>query len=878
MFRKTAQFLWMALVLSTVLVLPGCPGAKPAPISGYTPLGSVSVMVIVPQSTTIGTGTTQQFTATVNNSAVSGVQWEVNGFPGGGGDVGTIDTSGNYTAPQFVPKNPQVTITAVADADNTQSGSANVTITGAPLPATVGISPTTAALQVGKSLTFSATVTGPADTSVSWQVNGVDNGNTTVGTIEPGDKDTAVYTAPAQVPSPATVTVTAISNSDPTKSASAQVTISTAPPNLANVSISPTSATVQAGHSFDFTAGVTGISDTSIIWEVGLQPGPSQPGGNANLGTVTTGGMYTAPPQLPSVNTVYVTAASQAQPSRTASATVTLTPPSINSVTISLSPSSTSVDAGGNTQFKVSVGNTTNTSVTWEVSGVTNGNSTVGTITPVTGSSTTVNYDAPAVVPAANPVIITAIPNADPSISATASVTILQPPTIIVTVSPASANVQVSTTQQFTAAVENAEDETVTWQLVPNSGCNAVVGSIVTSGPMGGLYSAPAAVPTSNCNPVTIEAVSNQDHKTFGTATATIVNILPVQITLSPTNPSVEVNDSETFTATVTNTTDTAISDWQVNGIGQANGGGNATVGTIVPVTFDTAAYTAPASVPNPNQVTITAVSEADPTKTASTTVTIAPAPPPISVTINPSTPVNVLPGQSQTFSANVNGTTDQVVYWTLSVPGVSCTPSVCGTINPSTTNGLPTTYTAPQSISSSTLTVTVTATADAQSSATATDSVIISENTTLSISVSPANPAPIAAGSTSPVTFNAIVGNAPADTNVIWSMGCISLYNGNTIDGISEGCGILYPFIPGPGCTTVNGGAPVCDDAGNPGPGDDPLVYTAPATLYTSAFEVNSCELTNDGSGNGQVPLTASVSYNGNVATATVCITVTPP
>jgi hypothetical protein len=47
-----------------------------------------------------------------------------------------------------------------------------------------------------------------------------------VGTISAS----GVYTAPASVPSPATVTVTAVSVQDPTKMASAQVTITAPPP------------------------------------------------------------------------------------------------------------------------------------------------------------------------------------------------------------------------------------------------------------------------------------------------------------------------------------------------------------------------------------------------------------------------------------------------------------------------------------------------------------------------------------------------------------------------------------------------------------------------------------------------------------------------
>jgi hypothetical protein len=248
MFRKKSEFLGTIFLLVAMVFLAGCPGIKPAPISGYTPLGAVNVVVIAPPSMTVGTGNTQQFTATINNSGLSTVQWEV--LPPADQpdeEIGTIDNTGLYTAPQFVPKDPHITITALSNADNTKSGSANVTIVGAPFPATVTISPTTAAVQIGKTVDFSATVTGPTNTSVSWQVNGIPGGNTTVGMISSNGPDSAVYTAPKVVPNPALVEVEAVSNSDPTKQAVAGVTISKNPPNLANVSISPATATVQEG-------------------------------------------------------------------------------------------------------------------------------------------------------------------------------------------------------------------------------------------------------------------------------------------------------------------------------------------------------------------------------------------------------------------------------------------------------------------------------------------------------------------------------------------------------------------------------------------------------------------------------------------------------
>jgi serine protease len=91
---------------------------------------------------------------------------------------------------------------------------------------TVTISPTTASVQAGGGTqTFTGAAQNATNAGVTYAVNGVAGGNTTVGTITPF----GVYTAPTTVPSPATVTVTAASVQDPTRTASAQVTI-TAPP------------------------------------------------------------------------------------------------------------------------------------------------------------------------------------------------------------------------------------------------------------------------------------------------------------------------------------------------------------------------------------------------------------------------------------------------------------------------------------------------------------------------------------------------------------------------------------------------------------------------------------------------------------------------
>ena len=92
----------------------------------------------------------------------------------------------------------------------------------------VSISPTTVPLATLATQPFTATVSGSTNTAVTWQVNGVSGGNSTIGLVSttiPGTSNEALYLGPSALPSPVTVSVTAVSQADPTKSASATVTL-----------------------------------------------------------------------------------------------------------------------------------------------------------------------------------------------------------------------------------------------------------------------------------------------------------------------------------------------------------------------------------------------------------------------------------------------------------------------------------------------------------------------------------------------------------------------------------------------------------------------------------------------------------------------------
>jgi uncharacterized protein (DUF1800 family) len=96
----------------------------------------------------------------------------------------------------------------------------------------VTVTPAVAMVRAGRTQAFTASVTGNTNTTVTWSVNAVTGGNATTGTIDA----TGLFTAPANLPSPNTITVTATSAADPTKQGNSALTLENPVPVLASVS------------------------------------------------------------------------------------------------------------------------------------------------------------------------------------------------------------------------------------------------------------------------------------------------------------------------------------------------------------------------------------------------------------------------------------------------------------------------------------------------------------------------------------------------------------------------------------------------------------------------------------------------------------------
>ncbi len=278
----------------------GCGGSK-------TPIPSN--VTVSPKTASAKTGQQVQFTATVTSGTNSGFLWQVNGSYGGDLNNGTIDGTGLYTAPGTVPKKPTVTITAVSIADNTQTASAQLTLS-AGTPVKISVSPSTASVPTSQTVQFSATVENTANASVAWAVNDTYGGSATTGYIS----STGVFTAPASVPTTPTVTIKAVATADSNATATAQVTITP----FTYITVSPTTVVLPAGGQQAFAATINGQNATAT-WSVSCQA--QAPG---DCGSVDAAGLYTAPAAPPPGGQVVVTATSDNKDIHAGGATVTV--------------------------------------------------------------------------------------------------------------------------------------------------------------------------------------------------------------------------------------------------------------------------------------------------------------------------------------------------------------------------------------------------------------------------------------------------------------------------------------------------------------------------------------------------------------------------
>lgn len=222
-------------------------------------------------------------------------RWEATTGPGGGTWVIYPDSSFSFSGPDGSYGGNKLVWKNGAYDPGTYSFTIGVpsTVTG------VSVSPSTAT----GSTTFAATVAGTSSPSqvVTW--------STTGGSINSG----GAFTQPAATGSIQTITITATSAQDPTKSGTATVTIAAASSTVTGVTVAPPTAVVPGGTNITLAATVAGLFSPSqaVTW-------------TTTAGSVNSGGTATAPAATSTIQTVTVTATSNQDPTKSGTATLTV--------------------------------------------------------------------------------------------------------------------------------------------------------------------------------------------------------------------------------------------------------------------------------------------------------------------------------------------------------------------------------------------------------------------------------------------------------------------------------------------------------------------------------------------------------------------------
>jgi uncharacterized protein (DUF1800 family) len=282
------------------------------------------------------------------------------------------------------------------------------------------ITVSSATVRVNQQLQVSST-SAAAGGGMAFSVNGVPGGNAVFGTIS----STGLYTAPAVIPSPDSVVITATSNQLPM-----------APPGSVTLTIWNPIPILSAVTPTGFSEGTTTVIVTGSQFVYGAQ---IQWNGVAVPTTYVSGTELAATISASNPGTFPLTVTNPDPGSASATPLSLLVGPG-QVVLKLLADSGSDVRVGNPLSFGLTVNGTVNTGVTLQVNGVPGGNAQVGTA--VSNKDGSITYTAPLVVPTPSNVVKLTITSVDnPAVSITQNISVLNPIPILTSATPMSFNV-----------------------------------------------------------------------------------------------------------------------------------------------------------------------------------------------------------------------------------------------------------------------------------------------------------------------------------------------------------------------------------------------------------------------------------------------------
>jgi hypothetical protein len=639
--RTTTRLAVVALLLlASVSSAFGQASASGGTVLNVGPAAPVSVSVSPPKATVAASGTVN-FTATLTNDIANrGVNWTLSGSGCSGATCGTtapsFSRSGQaiiYTAPSSVPSPPTVTLTATSVQDSSRFANVVITVTVPPSPVVVNNFSTPAAV-----LTSAATNSVPITPTVGQfvEVSTMDTAPNTVTGVQACSPSSVCFNLTAACDVSNVCLGTAPGHGHVRKFYGIGL-----PSGLDHIIISNSPASgsldcgvIDASNVVSFAGASAALGSTTAGGVLGPPVSPTGSGiviGSLSATNSVTGVLapftFKATAFLDGVAYLLNNAGGTFQPSWLE----TVTPWGMTSaylggttapvISVSVAPATAGVQTNATKQFTATVLNDSK-GVTWTLTGGGCSGATCGALSASSSASgVPITYTAPNAVPSPATVTLTATSVTDTTKTGTATITLSATPPISVSVAPTTANVTVSTTQNFTPTVVNdGTNAGVDWTLSGVS-CPGSCGSVSPAHTASGIntvYTAPASVPGTPT--VTITATSTADATKAGTATITII-AAAVTVAVAPTTATVQAGgNTQTFTPTIMNSASGV--NWTVT-CGSASCGSVSPTSTAngVPTT-----YTSPAVAPSPSTVTLTATSISDGTKSATASITVTPA------------------------------------------------------------------------------------------------------------------------------------------------------------------------------------------------------------------------------------------------------------
>jgi uncharacterized protein (DUF1800 family) len=268
-----------------------------------------------------------------------------------------------------------------------------------------------------------------------------------------------------------------------------------------SIKISPGYTSIGVGDTLQYSATVTGLSNSTVTWRVS-----GKVGGNATNGTITSGGLYKAPAKVPANGVTITALGSDGKTSDTVYVNVAPAGPAIASISPNPIPvgSYTITVTGTGFQKGAIVRNTPSVDLT-----TTFVSSTALKASGYQGSTQSGLFQVMNPSSLWGPVL---------------SVPFVKKSAQVQTISPATASLTLHGTQQFTSSGATS------W--------SATAGTVSASG----LYTAPAAMPASNIVKVTATGPG-------GSASATVTLTSGTPQTISPMTTSVGLGATQQFTS-----------------------------------------------------------------------------------------------------------------------------------------------------------------------------------------------------------------------------------------------------------------------------------------------------------------------------------------